>query len=87
MTEVIDTKRLGRVLQRATAEKWGNGVPRRIPGSLVIAINSLARTEPRFWEKDAEYLVQLLKHNPGVQKIFARTEDTLLAFAIRQARK
>jgi hypothetical protein len=86
VTNVIDHERLGGVLLQATAEHWNKEIPAHIPISLMIAINSLKSAIPRFWEKDVEHTISFLNQNSGVKKIFAETKDTLLAFAIRQAR-
>jgi|GEM_PF-6622676 len=87
MTHITDEKRLGRVLTQATAKQWSGDMPKHIPGYVMLAVNSLMSTDSCFWKKDTEHLMGLLDKNPGVLRIFERANETVLAFAIRQARK
>lgn len=85
-TIVIDTKRLGRVLFQARNEHWSGRIPKQVPPSLSLAIDSIRHEIPNFWEKDPQELERFLHANPGVRKTFEETEDDHLAFAIRLAR-
>ena len=86
MTTVMNVECLGEVLQQAKKQVWDQAIPSGVPANLMIAIDSLRSEDATFWDKEATEVAKLLEANPGVAGIFAKTNETTLAFAIRQAR-
>jgi hypothetical protein len=84
------SERFSAILPLALTEEWDirrDGLP-KIRADLRLAINSLARQRPNFWD-NATVAVELVRRrgNSGVRKIMSRYSDTEIAFAIRDARK
>jgi hypothetical protein len=78
------------ILPLALTEEWDirrDGLP-KIRANLRLAINSLVRQRPNFWDSaDGTAELILMRRNSGVRQILSKYSDTEIAFAIRDARK
>ena len=77
--------RLNKILELANEEHWEYYIP-NTPLRLGIAIDSLNRSYPKFWNMNAGELEEALRNNPGVSAQFNCYDEILVGFAIRTLR-
>jgi hypothetical protein len=78
--------RLEKILAKAMQEEWGSFIP-NTPHRLSLGIDSLYRSQGKFWRKDATELESILRQNPGVSAQFNVHDDNVIAYAIWRKRQ